>query len=240
MYKGKFLIAGVVITAALLGCSKDEEPVRQTTPAPSLDQSFETDAKDVFDEFFETEEKPVRESQPQTTRPTPPRVTFTEGGRYVTQVATVKSLTAANKLSSDLNDLGFPAYVAKVENPSPNLYGTYYRVRIGGFTGISIARSFGENSLQPQGYDYWVDNRANDNVGISGSGFGQSQSSWDTPARAEPQQEPVDSPTPRTTTASPPAEPKPVSQPPQQEQETVPSAENDDDNWGTDDWGSGW
>jgi hypothetical protein len=79
----------------------------------------------------------------------------------------------ADRLVEKLEAKGFPAYVAEVQNPTPELFGTYYRVRIGRFAQISAARDFGNETLKPLGYEFWVDNKSNDNVGIEGSGFGE-------------------------------------------------------------------
>jgi hypothetical protein len=70
--------------------------------------------------------------------------------------------------------MNYPAYTAAVQNPTPSLSGTYYRVRIGGFAGFAAAKAFAEKSLVTNGYQYWVDRKSNDNVGMEGNGLGSS------------------------------------------------------------------
>lgn len=96
---------------------------------------------------------------------------FSESGRYVVQVAIFKSKRQAANLVEKLANSGYPAYVAEVESPVPDLSGTYQRVRIGRFQTITEARSFGDNTLKPNGYDFWVDNKKNDAVGGYGSTY---------------------------------------------------------------------
>ncbi|KMQ50629.1 sporulation domain-containing protein [Chitinispirillum alkaliphilum] len=267
MYRGKFLITGIVCTAVIFGCSNTEEPVdKEFTAVPRVAESFETDTRDVFDEFFQ-EDSPSAKSEevkrePQTKSPIQ-EVRFTESGRYVVQVSTVGERRSAEKLISDLENRGYPAYIAEVENPTPQLYGEYYRVRIGGFTGVSQARAFGENVLRNEGLDFWVDNRANDNVGIVGSGFGTTESTWSseptprttTPSTGSawenttPSATPVSDPSPKPaeerTITSQPAEPEPTEKqtetlPPPPPPEPATTDDSPSNGWGTDDWGSGW
>jgi len=87
-------------------------------------------------------------------------------GKYVVQVSIYKLASAADKVKNRLIAKGFPAYVAEIDDPTPELLGTYYRVRIGYFNGLSKARAFGENSLEPLGYSYWADLARNDNISI--------------------------------------------------------------------------
>lgn len=150
-------------------------------------QASKKDGMDIFDEFYkedlnsveQTPTTPTRtDTQPvkQTTQKPKPSTGFSENGRYVIQVSTVRTKAFAENLAAKLIDMGFPAYVAEVQNPKPELPGTYYRIRIGGFSTTVSAREFGESILKPEGYDYWVDNRANDRVGIDGSGLGSGNS----------------------------------------------------------------
>lgn len=90
---------------------------------------------------------------------------FSDHGAFVVQVSVFKSKHQAAGLVEKLANQGFPAYVAEVENPTAELSGTWHRVRIGRFAHIADARSFGKNTLQPMGYEFWVDNKKNDRVG---------------------------------------------------------------------------
>jgi hypothetical protein len=90
---------------------------------------------------------------------------FSDHGPFVVQVSVFKGKRQASGLVEKLAAQGYPAYVAVVENPTPELSGTWHRVRIGRFARIADAKSFGQNTLKPMGYDFWVDNKKNDKVG---------------------------------------------------------------------------
>jgi hypothetical protein len=93
---------------------------------------------------------------------------FSDRGSFVVQVSVFKNKRQAASLVEKLANEGYPAYVAEVESPTPDMSGTYHRVRIGRFQRIADARAFGENTLKAQGYSFWVDNKKNDLVGGSG------------------------------------------------------------------------
>jgi hypothetical protein len=176
-----WLAVTIVLTALLAGCGKKEKNTQETSPIPELSETTQagsSDTGDIFDEFYDdvgtektVDEQPVAEETFSTSDYgyTPQ---FVPDGRYVVQVSCVGPHSIAEAQVRKLEDKGYPAYIAEVENPTPDLIGTYYRIRIGGFTGVSEAREFGNQVLVPAGYDYWVDNRANDNVGMSGYGLG--------------------------------------------------------------------
>lgn len=156
----------VLILTLIIGCGKKEEPVSQQPV--SQPQLIEKDADALFDEFFDDSSNPQAfESTPVETVPAQREITFSPNGKYVVQVSTIASSTLADEIAKKLTSKGFPAYVVMVENPTTELVGTYYRVRIGGFDNSADAKYFGENMLRPLGYNFWVDNRANDNVGVS-------------------------------------------------------------------------
>ncbi len=90
---------------------------------------------------------------------------LSENGRIAVQVSVFKSKKMAENLMAKLASAGYPAYVTEVESPTPELAGTYHRVRVGYFAKISEANTFGENVLKPMGYDFWVDNKSHDNTG---------------------------------------------------------------------------
>ncbi len=94
---------------------------------------------------------------------------FSENGRYVVQVSIFKNKKPAAALVEKLAQAGFPAYVAEVENPTPEMAGTWHRVRVGNFMRVSDAKAFGDNTLAGMGYQFWVDNKKNDAVGGDGS-----------------------------------------------------------------------
>jgi len=181
-----FLVAALLLMAA--GCGKkDSKPKSGAKPTAANTQSKTADA--LFEEFFDGTSAVENESQSKqktasannanNNRYDSPRVSrdvnFSPNGRYVVQITTVVSPDLASQTAKRLEKNGYPAYVAKVENPTTGLIGTYYRVRIGGFDNVSDAKYFGDDILRPLGYEYWVDNKSNDNVGISGSGLGNYQ-----------------------------------------------------------------
>jgi hypothetical protein len=119
---------------------------------------------------------------------------FSDAGHFVVQVAIFKSKRQAAALVEKLSGQGYPAYVAEVADPVPQLSGTYHRVRIGKFLKIGDARAFGDNTLKPLGYDYWVDNTKNDAVGGMGSG---SEPVSSTPAAPAGESPATEAPAPR-------------------------------------------
>jgi len=181
-----FLVAALLLMA--VGCGKkDSKPKSSAKPAAANTQNKATDA--LFEEFFDgtsavenephSKQKTSATNKANNNRNDSPRasrdVNFSPNGRYVVQITTVVSPDLASQTANRLEKQGYPAYVAKVENPTTGLIGTYYRVRIGGFDNVSEAKYFGDDVLRPLGYEYWVDNKSNDNVGISGSGLGNYQ-----------------------------------------------------------------
>jgi len=182
-----FLIAALLLMAA--GCGKkDSKPKSGAKPATTNAQ-HKGGAEALFEEFFDGNNSNAgKESQSNQKAATANNakkkhdasgvghdVNFSPNGRYVVQITTVVSPDLASQTAKKLEKQGYPAYVAKVENPTTGLIGTYYRVRIGGFDNVSDAKYFGDDILKPLGYEYWVDNKSNDNVGISGVGLGNYQ-----------------------------------------------------------------
>jgi hypothetical protein len=186
---------------------------------------------------------------------------FSDRGRYVVQVSVFKSRRQAAQLMEKLAENGFPAYVAEVESPTPDLPGTYHRVRVGKFKTISDAKAFGDNTLATMGYGYWVDNKSNDNVGAgvdygSGSTY-EAPPAYEAPAYNPPApayEEPAPTYEPTPTPSAPPAyeepapTPTPSSEPiPSYEAESAPPptsqpSPTSDDGWGNpvpegDPWG---
>ncbi|MBD3239996.1 MAG: hypothetical protein GF331_05375, partial [Chitinivibrionales bacterium] len=163
-----FLVAAVLLTSC--GKKKTEEAEQSLTDLTTTSTDTATDSSDIFDEFFE--EEASTEPEPEPTYEPAYTPEFVEDGNYVVQVSCVGSQRLAEENAAKLQDRGWPAYVAEVETPTPELPGTYYRIRIGSFFGVSAAKAFGENVLLPEGYDFWVDNKSNDNVGVSAYGMG--------------------------------------------------------------------
>ncbi|MBN1982343.1 MAG: SPOR domain-containing protein [Chitinivibrionales bacterium] len=191
-------VAGVAAVVCLLifsaGCAKKKGSTKQAVAIPkkaavsTVAQKTAADSHDIFDEFYnEAEEKQANSSEKkaeekavETAAATAPSASsaklpqFEENGRYAVQVVCVPTQKYAERISAKLEKKGYPAYVAQVENPTPQLMGSYYRVRIKGFSSIGAAKQFGDEFLTNDGYQYWVDNRSNDNVGLGSEGLGNS------------------------------------------------------------------
>jgi cell division protein FtsN len=192
MLPGKLLVTGVLATLLIGGCVQKKPQSRKNTTQPPKTVSTPVlkDTTDIFDEFYKDEaaskSTPEQSSGAKTfsTVSSPkkkvsvPSGQIVENGPYVLQVSTVRSKKLADKVASQLEGMGFPSYVAEVQSPTPSLSGTFFRVRVGGFSSGPSARAFGESTLKDAGFDFWVDKRANDNVGIDGSGMGSSGSSY--------------------------------------------------------------
>lgn len=215
----KLLIAGTVVIVAMSGCSKKKDAgdkdFSSTTPATTTPAA----SQDIFDEFYKEDTASRKTPEPQVAEPIvrgPAEAPeFVENGRFVVQVSTVRSRVLADDITAKLSAKGYPAYVAEVESPTPSLTGTYYRIRIGGFTGISKARSFGENTLVAEGYEYWVDNRSNDNVGLQGGDMGGGDTYYTSePAQTYQPSEPAETyaPAPTPAPAAPVSEPAPAAE----------------------------
>jgi hypothetical protein len=193
--------AGLALMVA--GCKKDNENSAVIEEVPSAAPPVETDTSATLSE--EPSLKQVGKDKPGSAKNTfhpsgkgagassaaASDAGFSESGHFVVQVAIFKSRRQAGALVEKLSGEGYPAYVAEVENPVPELSGTYHRVRIGKFARIADARSFGENTLKPLGYDFWVDNKKNDGMGGTGGEYSAPASepaapAYETPAAEAP------------------------------------------------------
>ena len=134
----------------------DSTPADQAAP-----ESTQGDAPATF--------HPGKKTKPERHASKASSASISTNGKYVVQVLVFQTRKRAEALAGKLTDLGFPAYVAEVENPTPELSGTYYRVRIGSFSTREEAAAFGGERLKPQGFDYWVDAKANDHTGAGSS-----------------------------------------------------------------------
>ncbi len=184
------MIVGVLIVAALAlipGCNKKgaQPTAKKGSGTLELSKKSSSDTSDIFKEFYSDDtagqgaSKKSSAKAPSKTQTFSPSSApsanageFQENGRYVVQVSCVQAKSFAEKVVSTLKEKNFPAYIAEVQNPTPALTGTFYRIRIGGFGGFSSAKTFGDNTLVPGGYEYWIDKRSNDNTGMEGYGLG--------------------------------------------------------------------
>ena len=228
MLPGKLLVIGVTASALMIvGCAKKENSSvsnlsktsgNEATSQANSSKSAQSD--DIFNEFYKDENTGSQKEKLNAKETFTPSgasssssssesysAGFSATGRYVLQISTVLSESFANKLKNKLENAGYPAYVAEVQNPTPSLSGTYYRVRIGAFSSISAAKEFGENVLKSLGYDYWIDNKANDLVGINGGSFGNSGSSYSSDSYSPSTSTPAYSPAPAASEwSSPPSQ----------------------------------
>ncbi len=165
---------GVLILAALLGCS-----------APEIDKSDELDEGPEADEYewviVEAEEgeaeiksppqkPPVAENAPVPAAQAPPSqplmapedmppdtgqpIRYDPKGDYTVQLAGYRSKKLADEQVAKLVGEGYPAYSVR----SPD--GAKYRVRIGYFSNRAEAELFGGLFKEDRGMDYWVDLRS--------------------------------------------------------------------------------
>lgn len=207
------LLAMAVCGMVFYGCAKKPKQVQQAAPAVpepvAAPAAPKVDTGEVFDQYYkDSKGKKVGRTFSMNAEGSAGSYTpsFSENGRYVVQIGAGPSSSGAEELANAFRGKGYPAYVAEVQNPTPELSGTYYRVRIGGFDMLADAKAFGENILRPANYDYWVDLKSNDGVGTgSGAGAAADYSSGGsstytpsyTPATTEPAYTPS---TPATTT----------------------------------------
>jgi hypothetical protein len=216
MNKRTLLITMAVCGLILSGCGKKPKQaqvqnVPQIPEAPAVAAPAKTDTGDVFKEFSKKGSKEAEgKGNKKAIAPESYTPEFSENGRYVVQIAAASARTAADELAAAFKGKGYPAYVVEVQNPTPALQGTYYRVRIGGFTMLADAKAFGENILRLANYDYWVDLKSNEGM-TYGSPVNQSTSTpYSTPAPTpsssyEPASTPVYTPTPTPSTSTTPS-----------------------------------
>ncbi len=118
----------------------------------------------VDDLFAEDTLAPAPE--PVAEKPAPKKIDpssgLVPGGAYTLQVGIFNSERQASRLAEKLKTQGFPAYVTRVQDPTPELQGTYYRVRVGAFKSSSGARAYGKANLAPQGIAFWADLKGRD------------------------------------------------------------------------------
>ncbi len=251
---------GLILILCVLFCGCSKKKQAEEIDNTKIENVASEESDDIFDEFYEDEGKKEADAEPEEFRTSSSAPEFNPEGRYVVQVSCVLSKRLAEDVVAKLENKGYPTYIAEVDNPTPDLMGTYQRIRIGGFTGISQAKNFGENYLSQDGYEYWVDNRSNDNVGMGGyEGLGQSSgyesaepaqpsAAWEdtepAPAVESVPAQPVE-PEPVATPAPEPPAPEPVAPAPAATPEKATTPPPAEDEWGDadDEWGSdttGW
>jgi hypothetical protein len=194
----------IIMIAALLafaGCVKKPKAVAiEQKPPPQVADTTKHDSTDVFNEFYKDVKEPADKGQKKTAKTFSMNSTesyspsFSGHGNYVVQVASMGSHWLADELATEFKEKGYPAYVTEISNPTPSLPGTYYRVRIGGFSTFTDAKTFGEMILQPANYSYWVDLKSNESSSTTSDNYSGPSPAYTAPA-----------PAPSTSTYTPPA-----------------------------------
>jgi hypothetical protein len=175
------LTALLGISCIFTGCAKKPKPPMQNAVVPSTtSQTVKKDSGDIFNEFYNdsavaldkvkniktfslkpSKNPPTAAAAPEST-PGLYIPAFSDNGRFVVQIASMGSRVLADELALEFKEKGYPSYVVEVQNPTPALTGTYYRVRIGAFATSVDAKAFSENILVPLHFDYWVDRKTNE------------------------------------------------------------------------------
>lgn len=222
------LIAMISVAALVIatGCNKKSEPAPE--PQPLVDTSLvlpEPPELDPVEESLPEEEVVAPEPEPAPApepKPADPTAGLSKTGPYTLQVGIYNSERLARKRMDMLKGKGFPdVYIASVEDPTPALSGTYYRVRVGTFATTAAARRYGAANLTPLGVDYWADLKARDSRPVK-----QVFKPKPKPPAPKPAPAPAPAPTPAPEPAPAP-EPMPAPAPAPDTTPATPSAEED-------------
>ncbi len=256
------LVVVGVSSLVLVGCGKkSQETPEEVAPTETVSKNS---SDDLFDEFYEDTESSTDESESSSADKDEPIVEeysstastsssnsnssssssmdmaprFSLDGRYVVQVSCLASEEIAEDVAKKFENYGYPVYVAEVLNPTPRLLGKYFRIRIGGFDNLTDANSFGDGYLMPAGFEYWVDNRSNDNVGIGDFGLGDDDFSFSEEPTAAVTETVAPTTTEEVVTETVVEEVANVVTETVAEATTdaVQAATDDDDDWGTSEW----
>lgn len=165
-------LCSAIFAATLIGCNSEDDVIPEITPAKKTEavKAPEDSTQKAADSMPEL--KPIQSlsvnssSAPVETFKTSAETSVEPGseGSVTIQVSIQPSKRSANAVLKKLEEKGIKGYLAQVENPG-ELEGTYYRVRIGYFKKLEDAKAFGKNKLEPLGFAWWIDNKANDAVG---------------------------------------------------------------------------
>jgi SPOR domain len=215
-YRLKACLA-VASLALVIACKKDKDAAAVVEELPQASEAQNTDTSAVMQEEPALSQVGGSHSSKSgsSSHSSADAAGFVKNGRYVVQVSVFKSSHKAGLAVEKLAAQGYPAYVAEVEDPTPEMSGTWHRVRVGGFQTLSDARSFGENTLKPMGYDFWVDKKSMDNVGARG-GESYSSPSYSSPSSSSSSSSgytPEPTPEPSSTSITP-SEPEAKTTPP--------------------------
>ena len=217
------------------GCKKDDVKPKEASALPA-----QPPLEPLEDEFQEPD------SVPPTASPADPSYGQVTNGYYTLQIQLLSTKSAAVRTAEALKAAGIPAYVSTVLNPTPELSGTFYRVRAGSFATTAAARHYGEINLKPLGRDYWVDLKARDSEPVDAVYTPRAATATPTPAAPVVQPKIVE-PTPAAVPVQPkivepePVKPAAVTPPPAQPAPTPvtpasPPAEKQEDASSVQDW----
>ena len=152
-----------ILAVLLLGCGGGEEAPNEAeqklremialkqqqirADSAAVDSTVDTRGEAVAP--AESIAAPGREDSAPVSREEP--AVYTPGGRYLLQVGAYKNRPSADRMATDLRDMGYPAQVVPGEET--------FRVRIGFFRGVSEAEAVGRRLKRDLGLEYWIDNR---------------------------------------------------------------------------------
>jgi hypothetical protein len=241
--------AGLAISLVFSGCGKKDQ---EADIIPIHNDFPDFSAEVVEEKIQKMDTIPAITPPPPVFKPEPVvpdsevfRDVLVTNGNYVLQVGVSETPEQAQRLVRQLDKIGIPSYVAEVRDPA-DLYGTYYRIRVGYFRNVTNARLYGHNVLKPAGYAFWIDNKSNDNKGNPASADKPEPSfaadAWQTPTVEQPtipKPAPVVKPvTPAPTPSPTPSSPVAPTQgfddwdaPPVTPSTPTPSAQEWSDDW---------
>lgn len=198
-----FLIAAIGVSSIVSGCAKKpKQPLSDAASSTASAPAVKKDSTDIFNEFYTDSAvaldkvkniktftmKPSKAASKGAVPETPGSYTpsFSDNGRFIVQVASMASRWLADELATQFKEKGYPSYVLEVQNPTANLTGTFYRVRIGSFATSVEAKAFAENILVPAHFDFWIDRKSNESSAPLESQLNQRSSSYVTSTYTPP------------------------------------------------------
>jgi hypothetical protein len=216
----------LVVAASLAlfsGCGKKSETKVEPAPDTAMVLPEPPELEPIEEAFPDTEQEP--EAVP-AQKAKNPGGGLAANGAYTLQVAIYNNERQATQLGEKLKKQGFPAYVTVVEDPTPALSGTYYRVRVGAFASSKAAREYGEANLKPEGIDFWADLKGRDTRPVKQVFKPKAAPPTPAPAKAAPAPvTPAPAPTPMAApkAVEPPPQPPPATPVPEAAQDTKPA-----------------
>jgi len=151
------------------GLENQDESRPEVTEEEWLATPIDTPEAEPVDTEIAMEPVPVQQDPPvvkpvvkKTPPPSPPKKQIIPGSkipfdkdRFTIQVASRNKLVDAERVAADLIDAGFDAYIQKayfIENDQ-----TWYRVRVGSYDNIDVAKSVAESIANAHELTTWID-----------------------------------------------------------------------------------